>query len=130
MTDLMAEYRKNFEQGLKRIMHTNKVFEWAAKRRAMGDYVVTKLLDTVIFGPPEYFNETIDELELQRALDVDPQDPFHVWLYSTYQDREREVFLLVKMWWCYLKLQNFLGQGVAILRLHEIWELQKLNELL
>jgi hypothetical protein len=130
MSDLIGEYKRNFEQGFQRIVGSDSVFEWAASRRAVGDVVVTKILDTIIFGPKRYFNESLDELRLQRALDVDRSDPFHAWLYDAYQRQEREVFLLVKMWWCYLKLQNLLAQGAAILRLREIWELENLSKLL
>jgi len=122
--DPLANYRKAFTQGLQRLVvpDCENVFSWATKRHRSGDEVVKKLLDTVIFGPPEYFGQAVDELELQRALCVAPEDEFHAWLLQSYRTRNpHEVFLLVKLWWRFKKEENLLGQGAMILRLRELW---------
>jgi len=121
--DPLGNYKRAFIQGLQRLAvpDTDNVFNWASKRHETGDFFVKKLLDTVIFGPPEYFGQTVDELKLQRALSVAPEDKFHAWLLETYRKREPyEVFLLVRLWWRFHKEQNLLGQGAIILRLREL----------
>jgi hypothetical protein len=130
MGNLLEELNKKFEQGMRRLQSTDSVFDWALEQWKAGDVVVKKLLDTLIFGQKHHFDETMDELYLRRALDVDRSDPFHVWVYSNYQAQKREVFLFVKLWWCHLKSQNLIGQGAAVLRLRELWELSNLEKLL